>query len=242
MAGININLKGVSIGGPQGPRGPQGIQGPQGERGERGEKGDQGEPFKYEDFSTEQLEALTGPKGDKGDKGDQGEQGEQGMRGEKGEKGDVGEGVKIAGAFDTKDQLPSDLAYDNVGTAFLVRADSKVYIWDGEKWLDTDFKGPKGDKGDQGEKGETGAALTFDMLTTEQKAELKGNKGDKGEDGADGNDGKNGTDGYSPVVNLEQVTDTTAKITVSSKDAEGNIKEQSAVFGGNYEIADEESM
>ena len=37
MAGININLKGVSMGGPQGPRGPQGEQGPQGERGERGE-------------------------------------------------------------------------------------------------------------------------------------------------------------------------------------------------------------
>jgi hypothetical protein len=242
MAGININIKGISLGGPQGPRGPQGVQGPQGERGERGEKGEQGENLKFEDLSTEQIEMIRGPRGYKGDQGEKGEQGEQGMRGEKGEKGDVGEGVKISGAFDTIDELPVDLASDNIGTAFLVRADGKVYIWDGEKWLSTDFKGPKGDKGDQGEKGETGAALTFDMLTTEQKAELKGNKGDKGEDGADGNDGKNGTDGYSPVVNLEQVTDTTAKITVSSKDAEGNIKEQSAVFGGNYEIADEEGM
>lgn len=242
MAGIIINLKGVSMGGPQGPRGPQGIQGPQGERGERGEKGDQGEPFKYEDFSTEQLNALKGPQGERGEKGEKGEQGEQGIRGEKGEKGEIGEGIKIAGAFDTKDQLPTDLASDNIGVAFLVRADSKVYIWDGEKWLDTDFKGPKGDKGD---KGDTGDALTFDMLTDGQKAALKGEKGDPGQDGANGSDGKNGADGadgYSPVVNLTQVNDTTASLTVSSKNAEGEIVSQSVTFGGNYSIADEEEM
>ncbi len=245
MAGININLKAVSLGGPQGPRGPQGGQGPQGEKGERGEKGDQGEPFKYEDFSTEQLEALRGPKGDQGEKGEKGEQGEQGMRGEKGEKGEVGEGVKISGAVDSAKELPTDLASDNVGVAFLVRADGKVHIWDGEKWLDTDFKGPKGDKGD---KGDTGDALTFDMLTDEQKAALKGEKGEKGEpgqdgaNGSDGEDGSDGTDGYSPVVNLTQVDDTTATLSISSKNDDGEIVTKSVTFGGTYSVADEEEM
>lgn len=215
MAGININLKGVSMGGPQGPRGPQGEQGPQGERGERGEKGDQGEPFKYEDFSTEQLEALRGPKGDQGEKGEKGEQGEQGMRGEKGEKGEVGEGVKISGAVDSAEELPTDLASDNVGVAFLVRSDGKVHIWDGEKWLDTDFKGPKGEKGEPGQ---------------------------DGANGSDGQDGSDGTDGYSPVVNLTQVNDTTATLSISSKNDDGEIVTKSVTFGGTYSVADEEEM
>lgn len=245
MAGVNINLKGVSMGGPQGPRGQQGIQGPQGEKGERGERGDQGEPFKYEDFSTEQLEALKGPKGEKGDQGEKGEQGEQGVKGDKGEKGDIGEGVNISGAFDTKDELPVDLAADNVGVAFVVRDSRKVYIWDGAGWLETDFAGPKGDKGD---KGDTGAALTYDMLTDEQKAALKGEKGDPGQDGAkgdNGQDGKNGSDGadgYSPTVDLTQVDDATAKLTITGKDESGNIVTKTATFGGTYEVADEEEM
>ena len=42
--------------------------------------------------------------------------------------------------------------------------------------------GVPGIPGRQGEKGEKGDAMTFEDLTPEQKAELKGDKGDPGDD------------------------------------------------------------
>lgn len=47
-------------------------------------------------------------------------------------------------------------------------------------------------------KGEDGT-VSFDSLTDEQKASLKGDKGDKGDTGEKGADGSNGNDGYTPV-------------------------------------------
>ena len=59
-----------------------------------------------------------------------------------------------------------------------------------EIWLDAGNTGSEADflaslKGDPGEKGADGV-MTFDDLTEEQKASLKGDKGDPGEDGSDG--------------------------------------------------------
>ena len=53
---------------------------------------------------------------------------------------------------------------------------------------DTGATGPKGDKGDQGIQGEPGkdGTMTFEELTDEQKASLKGEPGEKGEDGEPG--------------------------------------------------------
>ncbi|EEZ85507.1 hypothetical protein VME_45690 [Vibrio harveyi 1DA3] len=50
----------------------------------------------------------------------------------------------------------------------------------------------KGDKGDKGNTGLTGAALTWDDLTPEQKAGLKGQKGETGSQGLRGRDGLDG--------------------------------------------------
>ena len=47
-------------------------------------------------------------------------------------------------------------------------------------------------KGEKGDKGDKGDALTWDDLTEEQKASLKGEKGDKGDKGDKGNDGASG--------------------------------------------------
>lgn len=75
--------------------------------------------------------------------------------------------------------------------------------------------GPQGEKGDKGDQGDQGAALTWDMLTPEQKAGLvgaqgpaglagesvvgpkgePGPEGPRGEDGAPGADGKTGKNG-----------------------------------------------
>lgn len=65
-----------------------------------------------------------------------------------------------------------------------------------EEWLlslkgekgDVGEKGEKGEQGEKGEKGDPGAdgTMTFEELTPEQKASLKGDKGDKGDTGNSG--------------------------------------------------------
>lgn len=52
-----------------------------------------------------------------------------------------------------------------------------------------------GGRGEKGDPGETGAPLTFDQLTTEQKAQLKGDKGEPGATGATGPAGPKGDTG-----------------------------------------------
>ena len=54
--------------------------------------------------------------------------------------------------------------------------------------------GPQGPQGPQGEKGADGT-MTFEDLTPEQKASLKGDKGDKGDTGAAGPQGEPGPKG-----------------------------------------------
>ena len=49
-----------------------------------------------------------------------------------------------------------------------------------------DHVGPQGPPGPKGDKGDPGDPLTWDDLTEEQKASLKGERGDKGETGGIG--------------------------------------------------------
>ena len=134
------------------------------------------------------------PKGDRGLQGIQGPRGEQGEKGEpgpKGEKGDRGDrGLQgIRGPQGEKGETGPQ----------------------GEK-------GEKGDRGDRGLQGIKGDPLTWDDLTDEQKASLKGEqgipgpqgeRGDRGSDGKDGQNGKdgkdgaNGKDGYTPVKGVD---------------------------------------
>lgn len=53
----------------------------------------------------------------------------------------------------------------------------------------------KGEKGDKGDKGDIGEPLTWEDLTEEQKAEIKGEKGDKGDKGNKGDKGDKGDRG-----------------------------------------------
>ena len=53
----------------------------------------------------------------------------------------------------------------------------------------------KGEKGDKGDKGDIGEPLTWNDLTEEQKAEIKGEKGDKGDKGNKGDKGDKGDRG-----------------------------------------------
>lgn len=84
--------------------------------------------------------------------------------------------------------------------------------------------GPQGEQGPAGPQGEKGAdgTMSFDDLTPEQKASLKGDpgeKGDTGEKGADGAKGDKGDDGYSPTITVTEITGG-HRVTVT--DAEGS--------------------
>lgn len=73
--------------------------------------------------------------------------------------------------------------------------------------------GPQGEQGPQGPKGEDGT-MTFEDLTPEQKASLKGDKGDKGDTGETGPQGPQGPQGIqgekgdSPVKGIDYWTAT----------------------------------
>ena len=159
----------------------------------QGAKGDKGDPFTWEDFTEEQLAFLKGEKGDKGDQGDAftyEDFTEEQLAGLKGEKGDQGRGFVIMGHRTTVAELNGTAA--EKGDAYSVGAaiPYDVYIYDGSAWINNGkLQGPQGVQGEKGDKGDTGDALTYDMLTDEQKAELKGEKGDKGDKGDIGETG-----------------------------------------------------
>ena len=68
------------------------------------------------------------------------------------------------------------------------------------------LKGEKGVKGENGDKGADGT-MTFEDLTAEQKASLKGDKGDKGDPGEKGDKGDKGADGKTPAKGVDYFTD-----------------------------------
>lgn len=139
-----------------------------------------------------------GPQGAKGDQGDPGAKGDKGDQGDTGAQGIQGEKGEKGDTGATGPQ--------------------------GET-------GPKGDKGDPGEQGPQGipgkdGTMTFEDLTEEQKASLKGDKGEKGDPftyadftadqlaelvgptgpaGPAGADGKDGKDGSNATVTREAV-------------------------------------
>ena len=176
--------------GEQGPQGIQGEAGPQGEKGDTGEQGPQGE------------QGIQGPQGEQGPQGAQGPQGIQGIQGERGEKGDPGAGLQIAGEVDTYADLPTNLTPDDAGKAYIVRADSKLYVWTGTTFppsgQGSQFvgpQGPKGDKGDPGEDGTPGAKGDKGDTGEQGPQGLQGIQGPKGDTGATGTQGPQGIQG-----------------------------------------------
>lgn len=122
-------------------------------------------------------------------------------------------------------------------------------------------KGDKGDKGDTGPQGPQGPAgadgtMSFEDLTPEQKASLKGDKGDtgpagpqgpqgdKGDPGApgkdgvngkDGSPGKDGADGISPVVAVENI-DGGHRVTITDKNGAKQFDVMDGEVGSGGEV------
>lgn len=126
---VELEMKEVSMRGPQGPKGDIGPKGDTGPAGPTGPKGD------------------TGAKGDKGDKGDTGVQGD---KGEQGDKGDTGVGIASIALKNT------DEAGNNI--YLITLTDEKTYTLTANRGPkgEKGNQGDKGDKGEQGAKGEQG--------------------------------------------------------------------------------------
>lgn len=100
------------------------------------------------------------------------------------------------GSFDVKLSIGSNIeeatAY-GVSIEQILKVVADVPLMENESSLYI-VKGPAGPQGPQGEKGADGT-MTFEDLTPEQKASLKGDKGDKGDTGAAGPQGEPGPKG-----------------------------------------------
>lgn len=100
------------------------------------------------------------------------------------------------GSFDVKLSIGSNIeeatAY-GVSIEQILKVVADVPLMENEASLYI-VKGPQGPAGPQGEKGKDGT-MTFEDLTPEQKASLKGDKGDKGDTGAAGPQGEPGPKG-----------------------------------------------
>lgn len=100
------------------------------------------------------------------------------------------------GSFDVKLSIGSNIeeatAY-GVSIEQILKVVADVPLMENEASLYI-VKGPAGPQGPQGPKGADGT-MTFEDLTPEQKASLKGDKGDKGDTGAAGPQGEPGPKG-----------------------------------------------
>ena len=100
------------------------------------------------------------------------------------------------GSFDVKLSIGSNIeeatAY-GVSIEQILKVVADVPLMENEASLYI-VKGETGPQGPQGEKG-TDGTMTFEDLTPEQKASLKGDKGDKGDPGAAGPQGEPGPKG-----------------------------------------------
>lgn len=100
------------------------------------------------------------------------------------------------GSFDVKLSIGSNIeeatAY-GVSIEQILKVVADIPLMENEASLYI-VKGPAGPQGPQGEKGADGT-MTFEDLTPEQKASLKGDKGDKGNTGAAGPQGEPGPKG-----------------------------------------------
>ena len=198
-------------------KGEKGDKGDTGEKGDTGNRGPQGERGEKGD---------TGAKGDTGEKGDTGDQGPQGIQGV---QGPAGKDFSIAHTYASISAMKADSANVEEGEFVIIASttedpdNAKLFVRTDSSDPDeafsflTDMSGAQGVKGDKGEQG------------------IQGEQGIPGNDGNDGEDGTDGTDGYSPQVTLTQLTSTTARITIESKDAStGQITTQTADFGGTF--------
>lgn len=140
-----------------------------------------------------------GPEGPQGPQGDQGPIGPQGPEGPVGPQGPQGNGLELQGNVPTYADLPTSYGTADAGTAYVVVADGKVYIWDGDSWTPDGqgvvIKGEQGPMGPQGPKGDTGDTGPQGPQGLQGIQGPKGDTGDTGPQGPQGIQGETGPQG-----------------------------------------------
>ena len=208
------------IRGPQGEKGEPGPQGEKGEKGDRGLQGLKGDPLTWADLTDEQKASL---KGEKGDDGPVYTFYMRDLQFDKGASADstLDDKIILTGYLFVNGQVPVDITTDYIVKAYCKEDDQDWVEAEKVEWAhagDFDFfpevvfnashhidnirldffkksrivhsvyfRIPRN--------GEKGDPLTWDDLTAEQKASLKGKKGDKGERGFEGPQGIQGVKG-----------------------------------------------
>lgn len=181
---------------------------------------------------------VTGPQGIQGVQGIQGIQGIQGVQGEP--------GANILGSVATFGNLPSS---PDLHDGYLVEADGKVYVYDGDSWGDGfQWVGPQGAQGIQGVQGVQGiqGASAYDValdngFSGDEEAwldSLVGPQGDTGPQGIQGIQGDTGPQGTTDWDDLTGVpTDLVVDgdlATVATSGSYTDLTDKPSLFDGAY--------
>lgn len=180
------------LGGPVGPQGEPGRDGSQGPAGPQGPAGETGVGIKRtvlnddytltieldngETYTSPSIRGATGPAGPQGVPGIQGPAGEAGPAGPRGLQGVQGIPGPEGPAGPAGDPGPQGVSITHtwLGTRLSITSASGTSA--------VDLQGPPGEKGADG-------TMTFEELTDEQKASLKGDPGEQGPAGPAGANG-----------------------------------------------------
>ena len=195
------------------------LRGPQGEPGAPGKDGQDGAPGRDGIDGTVEFDYLS-------------EEQKASLKGEQGEKGEP---------FKYSDFTPEQLEALRGPKG----ADGTMTFSDLTEEQRESLRGPQGETGPQGQKGDTGDtgkpftfdmftedqlnmlrgpagdSITWDSLTDEQKAELKGDPGERGPQGIPGTPGEKGEPGvvdYSKVYTKQQVDDLLRNVDLDPED------------------------
>ena len=166
-----------------------------------------------------------------------GEKGDAGRDGRDGADGADGKSFTIKAQYASYADLIADYPTGQIGDAFFVGSSNNpdLYVWlaDSSEWFNSGpISGVKGDKGDAGQDGDDGysptATVTSDSTGVEIRITDKNGTTtehvNNGTDGQDGQDGAAGSDGYSPTVTVKTNTSNTYILTVTYKDANGDVQ------------------
>lgn len=175
--------------GPQGPQGPQGARGPAGPQGPQGPKGDDAAAITFANLTDEQKASLIG---ERGPQGPQGARGPAGPQGPQGPKGDNAAAVTFANLTDAQKASlvgpQGERGPQGPQGATGATGPRGAQGPQGER-------GPQGPQGPRGYTGDNAAAVTYDNLTSAQKAALVGPQGPTGPQGPRGYTGNTGPQG-----------------------------------------------
>lgn len=160
-----------------------------------------------------------------------GEKGDAGRDGRDGRNGADGKSFTIKAQYASYADLIADHPTGQPGDAFFVGTSNNpdLYVWlaDSSEWFNSGpISGVKGDAGRDGQDGDDGYSPTATVTSDSTGVEIRitDKNGTTTAHVNNGNDGSDGGDGYSPTVTVKTNTSNTYILTVTYKDANGDVQ------------------